>query len=62
MPDKGVKVGCFLCGHDMYIHGVDEPAICESCRNKKRTESEEIDYTGYMDLFKGGRRINGKNS
>jgi hypothetical protein len=59
MPDKGVKVNCFICHDEMYIHGVDEPAICPKCMNKKRTESEEIDYTGYISLF-GGR--NGKNS
>ena len=67
MPDnfvgKGVKVMCHMCGDDMYILGVDDPAICPKCMNKTRTMEEEIRYTGYMALFKnGGRRKNGQNS
>lgn len=62
MPDKGVKVMCRMCGDDMYILGVDDPAICPKCMNKTRTREEQIDYTGYMALFKEGRRKNGQNS
>jgi hypothetical protein len=60
MPDKGVKVMCHMCGHDMYILGVDEPAICGNCRNKTWVDDKLVRYTEYMKVF-GGRRI-GKNS